>query len=138
MISIIVGTHGNFGVELVKSAEMIFGKQDQVTSVAMAGSDSLDVVKEKFTTAINQYSNENQVLLLTDLFGGTPFNVCAQIVAAESKRFELVAGVNLGMVLESFTSLNVDVHELADHLVSSGQQAIRKFEMPKDEEDDLI
>ncbi|WP_268912757.1 PTS sugar transporter subunit IIA [Lentilactobacillus sp. SPB1-3] len=138
MISIIVGTHGHFGAELIKTSEMIFGKQDSTLSVSMQGSDSLETTTAKFNQTISQFPKENQVLLLTDLFGGTPFNVCAQIQANDPARFELLSGVNLGMLLEALMGTQGDVHELADHLVDAGKAAINKFEINSDEGDELL
>ncbi|GAY72595.1 PTS sugar transporter subunit IIA [Lentilactobacillus kosonis] len=138
MISIIVGTHGGFGKELIKTAEMIYGEQSLATAVSMLGSDSLDTTTAKFKAIINDLPKDNQVIFLTDLFGGTPFNVCAQIQATSPQRFELLSGVNLGMLLEALMNNNRDVHGLADHLVEVGKSAINKFQISSDEEDDLL
>ena len=74
MINILVVTHGNFGNELIKSAEMIAGKQENIEALGLFVEDDFDMFKSKMKNKIKELENEEGVLVLTDMFGGTPSN----------------------------------------------------------------
>lgn len=69
MINILVVTHGNFGNELIKSAEMIAGKQENIESLGLFVEDDFDMFKSKVKNKIKELENEEGVLVLVDMFG---------------------------------------------------------------------
>jgi PTS system mannose-specific IIA component/PTS system mannose-specific IIB component len=125
MISVIIGTHGRFSEEILKSAEMIFGIQENVGIVTFKSGEGVDDLVEKYNKHINQLDCEDGVLFMVDLFGGSPFNA-ASIIAMKNDNMEIVAGVNLPMLLEVFGSR--DFSSLSETLViaqTSGKDAIK-------------
>ncbi|WP_283678011.1 PTS sugar transporter subunit IIA [Lentilactobacillus sp. Marseille-Q4993] len=138
MLSIIVATHGGFGAELINSAEIIFGHREKVYPISMDPSFGLDKVKEVFSTTLAEIGN-NKVVILTDLFGGTPFNVAAQFVAEDHDRRALISGVSLPMLIEAFQANESEsLNEVCNRLIETAQTGIRQFELHNnDSEDDL-
>ncbi|MDR3598017.1 mannose/fructose/sorbose PTS transporter subunit IIA [Clostridium sp.] len=125
MISVIIGTHGIFSTEILKSAEMIFGKQENVGTVTFKQGEGVDNLVEKYNKLINELDCTDGVLFMVDLFGGSPFNA-ASIIAMKHDNMEIVAGVNLPMILETFGSRDFsNLSELLAIAENSGKEAIR-------------
>ncbi len=125
MISVIIGTHGRFSEEILKSAEMIFGVQENVGIVTFKPGEGLDNLLEKYDELISELDCTDGVLFMVDLFGGSPFNA-ASIIAMKNDNMEIVTGVNLPMILETLGSR--DFSSLSELLViaeNSGKEAIR-------------
>ena len=125
MISVIIGTHGMFSEEILKSAEMIFGTQENVGSVTFKPGEGVENLVEKYNNLIGELESTDGVLFMVDLFGGSPFNA-ASIIAMKNDNMEIVAGVNLPMILEVLGSR--DFSSLSELLViaeNSGKEAIR-------------
>lgn len=125
MISVIVGTHGIFSEEILKSAEMIFGSQENVGSVTFNPGEGIDSLVEKYNNLINRLDSKEGVLFMVDLFGGSPFNA-ASIIAMKNENMEIVTGVNLPMILEVLGSREFsNLQELVQIALSSGKDAIK-------------
>lgn len=101
MVSIVIGTHGRFSEEILKSAEMIFGKQDQVETVTFLPGEGVEDLDKKYKTILKKLNSQNEVLFMVDLFGGSPFNAASKI-AAEKENMDVVTGVSLPMLLSVF------------------------------------
>ena len=99
MIAVIIGTHGMFSEEILKSAEMIFGAQENVGSVTFKPGEGVEHLIEKYNELINDLDCTDGILFMVDLFGGSPFNA-ASIIAMKNENVEIVTGVNLPMILE--------------------------------------
>lgn len=125
MISVIVGTHGIFSEEILKSAEMIFGSQENVGSVTFKPGEGIDSLVEKYNNLINRLDSKEGVLFMVDLFGGSPFNA-ASIIAMKNENMEIVTGVNLPMILEVLGSREFsNLQELVQIALNSGKDAIK-------------
>jgi PTS system mannose-specific IIA component/PTS system mannose-specific IIB component len=125
MISVIVGTHGIFSEEILKSAEMIFGSQENVGSVTFNPGEGIDSLVEKYNNLINRLDSKEGVLFMVDLFGGSPFNA-ASIIAMKNENMEIVTGVNLPMILEVLGSREfLNLQELIQIALNSGKDAIK-------------
>jgi mannose PTS system EIIA component len=107
-LNIVVGTHGRFGEELIKSAEMIAGKMENVTSVSLLPSMSFEEFMHQVDSVLS--SLEGPVLALVDLYGGTPCNV----LTALTKKYHhnVITGLNLPMLINLY--LNVADKETID------------------------
>lgn len=99
MIAVIVATHGEFARELVKSSEMIFGKQDNIGVVTFKTGEGVDDLLDKYKKLIKELDTKEGLLFMVDLFGGSPFNAASRIVA-ENDNMDILAGVSLPMLLE--------------------------------------
>lgn len=126
MTYIIVMSHGNLAAELLNSAKMIAGELKSFQAVGMTAADGLEGTQRKLTQALKNVPQGANVLILADLFGGTPCNVAMLTAAQSHDRIKVISGVNLGMVLEC--AMNSDRNGLVDHLLTVGQQGIRLAE----------
>ena len=116
-------THGQLANELVSSAEMIVGEMHHVTAVSIGWHDDVDVAREEIERAIQRVDGGDGVLLLTDMFGGTPTNIAASFLG--SAPVEVVTGVNLPMVIKLATQEKSEtLSELARRVRDQGQQQI--------------
>ena len=123
MVGGVVVTHGQLANELVSSAEMIVGEMHHVTAVSIGWHDDVDVAREEIERAIQRVDGGDGVLLLTDMFGGTPTNIAASFLA--SAPVEVVTGVNLPMVIKLATQEKSEtLSELARRVRDQGQQQI--------------
>lgn len=139
MISIIVGTHGRLSEEILKSAEMIFGAQENVGSVTFQPGEGVDGLVEKYNNLIETMDSKDGVLFMVDLFGGSPFNA-ASILAMKNDNMEIVTGVNLPMILEVLGSRDFSsLSELLNIAENSGKDAIKILtkNLETDTEDEL-
>jgi PTS system mannose-specific IIA component len=98
MVGVLVITHGDLGQELIKAAELIKGKYDGVLPVSVDSNKGVEDIKKEITTAIKKVDKGDGVLILTDLFGGTPSNIALSFL--KEGKIEVVTGVNLPMLLK--------------------------------------
>jgi PTS system mannose-specific IIA component len=98
MIGVVVVTHGQLATELVNSAEMIVGDLSQFTAVSIGWHDDVNDAREDIVQAIERVRGDAGVLILTDMFGGTPSNL--GITLLEVDRVEVITGVNLPMLIK--------------------------------------
>ena len=123
MIGGVLVTHGQLANELVSAAEMIVGEIHHITAVSIGWHDDVDVAREEIARAIQRVDSGSGVLLLTDMFGGTPTNIAATFLSQES--VEVVTGVNLPMVIKMATQdTDESLAELARRVRDQGQQQI--------------
>ncbi len=98
MIGVVVVTHGQLANELVNAAEMIVGDLPQFTAVSIGWHDDVNDAREDIAQAIERVRGPEGVLLLTDMFGGTPSNLGMTFL--EEDRLEVITGVNLPMLIK--------------------------------------
>lgn len=141
MYSIIICAHGNLAESLKKSAEMIFGKIENVYPISFVPGENQEDIKKK----INEMIKGNQlkeILILTDLFCGSPYNASAAL-AYENKNMDVLAGVNLPILLEAITNQSQkDLPEIAAYLKRVSSETIKLFsdilKSQAEEEDEFI
>jgi PTS system mannose-specific IIA component len=123
MIGGVIVTHGQLANELVSAAEMIVGEINHVTAVSIGWHDDVDVAREEIERAVRQVDAGSGVLLLTDMFGGTPTNIAASYLG--TAQVEVVTGVNLPMVIKLAAQEKEEtLPELARRVRDEGQQQI--------------
>jgi PTS system mannose-specific IIA component/D-glucosaminate-specific PTS system IIA component len=131
---IVIVTHGKFGEELVKSAEMIMGPMESVRALSlMPGMEPADFMAE-----INRVleSMAEGSLLISDLFGGTPANVSAAI--STTRNVSAVAGLSLGMVIEAVTArMGLRGEALAKAVIQAGRDGCQNILVEVQELDSL-
>src|SRR2546423_10941051 len=98
MIGVVVVTNGQLAVELVNAAEMIVADLPQFTAVSIGWHEDVNDAREEIVQAIERIRGEEGVLLLTDMFGGTPSNLGMTFL--EKDRIEVITGVNLPMLIK--------------------------------------
>ena len=143
MFAIIVGTHGKFSEELVKTCEMICGATQNVAAVTLVPGEGPDDVVKKYEEAIAKMDTEGGVLFLNDLFGGSPYNAACRLVIS-NEAYGIVTGVNLPMLIEMCSAQMADdgsdIKALMERAVEAGKNGTQTFhasQISDDEEDDL-
>lgn len=124
MVGVVVAAHGAFADALVATAEQIVGKLEGLRVVSLLAHESLEIGQGKVSDAIREVDTGAGVLLLADIFGGTPSNCC--LAQVNQAKVEVVTGVNLPMLLRLATS-RVDgqnARQVAESLVQYGRQNI--------------
>jgi PTS system mannose-specific IIA component len=94
----VVVTHGQLATELVNAAEMIVGDLPQFTAVSIGWHDEANDAREDIAQAIERVRGDAGVLLLTDMFGGTPSNLALTFL--QTDQVEVITGVNLPMLIK--------------------------------------
>ena len=123
MIGVVVVTHGQLATELVNAAEMIVGDLPQFTAVSIGWHDDVDAARDEVQRAITRVSQGAGVLLLTDMFGGTPTNIASMFL--DDGNVEVVTGVNLPMVIKLADQTGRDsLIETARRVCDLGRQGI--------------
>lgn len=101
MVGIVIVTHGNLAGELIKAASLILGDIKAIAGVSIPPYEDMSVAEKRIEEAINKVESGAGVLVLTDLFGGTPSNLSLTFLA--DKKIEVLSGVNLPMLLSLAT-----------------------------------
>jgi mannose PTS system EIIA component len=122
MIGAVVATHGKLAEEMIRTAEAVVGRLDQVVPVSVVAT-SPDM-RGDLRAAIERVDQGDGVLLLTDLLGGSPTNLCVSFL--NDRKVEVVTGVNLPMLLKlsSLRASGKPIAQIARELVEAGQRAI--------------
>lgn len=97
MIGMILVTHGELAIEFVKAMEHVVGAQPAVATVCIGPSDDMEQRRREIASAIRDVDAGEGVVVLTDLFGGTPSNLAISLM--EAGRIEVIAGINLPMLI---------------------------------------
>jgi PTS system mannose-specific IIA component len=94
----VVATHGQLATELVNAAEMIVGDLPRFAAVSIGWHDDVEAAREAIAMAITRVQGAGGVIVLTDMFGGTPSNL--GLTFLEADRVEVITGVNLPMLIK--------------------------------------
>lgn len=123
MIKLVLAAHGQFASGIVTSIKLIAGEQENLEIVDFVEGMTSDDVKEKIKQAAGQAQD---VLILTDLLGGTPFKVSVELATeASEQNIEVISGMNLAMALEAcLARAAVDLQTLSSSLVVSARDGI--------------
>jgi PTS system mannose-specific IIA component len=123
MTGLVVVGHFNLGREMVAATELIMGKQEQFVAIDIFPDDQVEKIKEKIVAAIKGSDTGDGVIILTDMFGGTPSNISLSFL--EEDKVEVVAGVNLPMLIKLVAYREGRLlDELADFITQYGQRNI--------------
>ena len=123
MIGVVVVTHGHLANELVNAAQAIVGELPQFVAVSMGWHDDPTHARDAIATAIAQVQGPSGVLILTDMFGGTPSNL--GLTFLDSNRVEIITGVNLPMLIKlAHLQSSSDLLGVAREMREVGRDAI--------------
>src|SRR5262249_13630774 len=101
MIGIAIITHGHFGEELLRTAQEIVGRQENVIAFAVTSETGMDNVGQFVEDALKAFAGPEGVLFLVDMMGGTPCNTT--LIKSREAHAEIVTGINLYMLISAFT-----------------------------------
>ena len=123
MVGLVIVCHGNLGAELINVAEGIVGKIDGAVPVSIGSVFDVDSAREEVGAAIKKVYGPEGVLILTDMFGGTPSNISLSFL--EEGKVEVVTGTNLPMLIKLVTyRQGRPLSELASFIASYGKKNI--------------
>jgi PTS system mannose-specific IIA component len=118
----VIISHGQFANELLAAAEMIIGAIAHIAAISIGWQDDAEAARDEVERAITRVSQGAGVLLLTDMFGGTPTNIASMFLSEE---VEVVTGVNLPMVIKLATQTGEQpLSEIARLVREQGREAI--------------
>ncbi|MCX5912584.1 MAG: PTS sugar transporter subunit IIA [Deltaproteobacteria bacterium] len=123
MVGIVLVTHPNLGEEFIRSAEMICGKMPRVLTVSIDTRKEVEELRRGIAEAIKKVDDGDGVLILTDMFGGTPSNM--SLAFLQEDRVEVLTGLNLPMMIKlSNCREGCPLKELARMVKEAGQKNI--------------
>jgi mannose PTS system EIIA component len=121
----VIVSHGQVANELAAAAETVVGEVSHITAVSIGWHDDVETARNEIENAIQKVSRGNGVLLLTDMFGGTPTNIAAMFY--KEGEVEIVTGVNLPMVIKlASQTVELPLIEMADEIEKQGKAAIHQ------------
>lgn len=119
----VIVSHGQVANELLAAAETVVGDLPHIRAVTIGWHDDVELAKTEISNAIEQVSEGKGVLLLTDMFGGTPTNISAMFVKEDE--VEIVTGVNLPMIIKlASQNEEMSLGEMAREVEIQGKKAI--------------
>ena len=122
MIGIVLVSHGNLASEFAKTLEHIVGPQENLMTVSLFPDDDMEVKRKEIQNAVQQVGGNQGVVILTDMFGGTPSNLAHSLLKGQN--VEIVAGMNLPLLVKLVSSRKTkSLHES----VLLAQEAGRKY-----------
>jgi PTS system mannose-specific IIA component len=104
MIGIVVVSHDNIAGEMVETAKKILKESEGITSVAIDSNAPVEANRQKIASAIAAVDSDDGVLILSDMFGGTPSNLCLSFLG--KKKLEVISGLNLPMLIKLVSDRN--------------------------------
>lgn len=122
MIGMVLVTHGKLAVEFLAALEHVVGRQDQVQTITIGPEDDMDMRRGEIIAAVRAVDSGDGVVVLTDMFGGTPSNLAISVMG--TGRTEVVAGINLPMLIK-LASVRGDC--TLTQAVGQAQDAGRKY-----------
>jgi PTS system mannose-specific IIB component len=125
-IAIVIGTHGWAAEQLLKTAEMLLGEQENVGWIDFVPGENAETLIEKYTAQLSRLDTSSGVLFLVDTWGGSPFNAASRIVV-DKEQYEVVAGVNIPMLVETLMARddNPTFDELVALAVETGREGVK-------------
>ena len=129
MVGIILATHGDFAKGILESGSMIFGDQPNVAAVTLQPSEGPADIRAKMEEAVASFDDPDQVLIMVDLWGGTPFNQANGLIDGHEDTWAIVAGLNLPMLIDAYASRMTmeTAHEIAVQISGSGKDGVKIY-----------
>jgi len=125
MIGILIVTHGNFGQAILKSTELIVGPIPQVDVLAIDNTQTMEEIVEQLEKYVDRLDQGKGVLILTDMFGGTPTTLSLSLLGKQ-KKVEVITGLNLPMLIKTATADRTrELAEIAKEVKQAGIQSIK-------------
>ena len=122
MIGLVIVTHGRLAEEFLSAMEHVVGRQRAVETVCIGPEDDMEQRRQDILEAVDRVDDGSGVILLTDMFGGTPSNLAISVM--EQTRAEVIAGLNLPMLIKL---ASVGGREPLETCIAHAQDAGRKY-----------
>ena len=122
MIGVVLVTHGRLAEEFVAATEHVVGQQTNTRTICIGADDDMELRRKDILSAISAVNDGSGVILLTDMFGGTPSNLAISVM--DKAKVEVIAGMNLPMLIKL---ASIRGHENLSDAVALAQAAGRKY-----------
>lgn len=123
-MKIVLVTHGKFASGILDTIDMLYGEVKDLYKVEFCVGESTEILAEKIREYMNDIDDNNQLLLICDIVGGTPFNVCS-VLARGNKNIRVIYGLNVPLLLEFCISKDTKkIDELIDEVMSMKDEMI--------------
>ena len=134
----IVTGHGSFATGITSGLKLLAGEPEAFESVDFTPEDSVDSLKEKLKAALERLQDCEEVIIFTDLTGGSPFNVSIGLKMEMERELQVIGGTNLPVVLNAFMArmMGTEAGQLAEDSLKAGKEAMVRFEAGSDEDDE--
>ena len=129
MIGIVLVTHGNLAREFLAALEHVVGPQQCTSAVCIGADDDMEKRRAEILERARACDTGDGVILLTDMFGGTPSNLAISII--DQARIEVLAGVNLPMLIRVLTYRDRDLQTIMTKAISGGCEGVMRVPMFK-------
>ncbi len=131
-IGIIIASHGKFAEGIHQSGSMIFGEQEKVQVVTFMPNEGPDDLYGHFNNAIQQFDADDEILVLADLWSGSPFNQASRVAGENPERkMAIITGLNLPMLIQAYTERLMDagagVEQVAANIIKESKDGIKAF-----------
>lgn len=129
-IGIVIASHGEFAEGIHQSGSMIFGEQEKVQTVTFMPSEGPDDLRAKIDAAIATFAPEDEILVLADLWSGSPFNQASAVLAENpDRKIAIITGLNLPMLIQAYTERMMDadagVEKVVANILKEAKDGIR-------------
>lgn len=122
MIGLLLVTHGELATSFLSALEHVVGKQDQMATICIEADDDIEVRRQELSLKLDQINTGDGVLILTDMFGGTPSNLAISFL--KKGKVEAVSGLNLPMLIRL---AHYREHESLDDLAAEAKETGKKY-----------
>lgn len=136
MNGVIFTAHGHFSSGLYSGLKFIAGELDNVKTVDFLDEDGLNGLDKKISEALLSLKECDNIIILTDLAGGTPFNRSV-ILTSEMNNVKVIGGTNFQMLYTAAFDTSTDLDELSKAVLDSGHEGITCYKAPVEKEEDL-
>ncbi|MGP6362296.1 PTS sugar transporter subunit IIB [Streptococcus dysgalactiae subsp. equisimilis] len=129
-IGIIIASHGKFAEGIHQSGSMIFGEQEKVQVVTLMPNEGPDDLYGHFNNAISQFDADDEILVLADLWSGSPFNQASRVAGENpDRKMAIITGLNLPMLIQAYTERLMDagagVEQVAANIIKESKDGIK-------------
>ncbi len=124
MVELVIITHGSLGFSLKETSEMLLGEQEHITVFGLQLGESIDELREKVSEAVEKACQAGEVLVITDMISGSPFNIACSLL--ERFSFEHLTGINFPLFLEILSNRDeLSARELVEMSLNVGSETIK-------------
>jgi len=127
LIGIVIVAHGGLAREYLFAVEHVVGKQPGMVAIAIAAEDDRALKQKEIEAAANQVDAGDGVVVVTDMFGGTPSNLSMRACSADNR--VILYGANLPMLIKLAKSRSLTVHEAVENALAAGRKYIDIFDV---------
>lgn len=132
MYSIIVLSHGDLTYGLKDTMIMIAGEKENTYFVSFSPSDSVEEFEKKVKVIFHSIPKEYKILILTDLYGGTPNHIASTLRLRYPERIEVICGVNLPLLLVALSYQNMELGEVKAKLIEECRSSVKAIDINTD------